>query len=103
MTLPGTIGVSEPVFEGVLEGAARSLKAAGFRRIVFMADHGGSIAPQGRVAARLQAEWRGAGVSVIALDAYYTEGDKAQRAFLKARGESDASIGDHAGCRTPPS
>jgi creatinine amidohydrolase/Fe(II)-dependent formamide hydrolase-like protein len=97
MQLPGTIGVTEEVFEGILEGSARSLKAAGFKRIVFMADHGGSIAPQGRVAARLQAEWRAAGVSVIALDAYYAEGDKAQRAYLTARGETDRTIGDHAG------
>lgn len=97
MTLPGTIGVTEAVFEGTLEGAARSLKAHGFKRIVFMADHGGSIAPQGRIAARLAAEFRSAGVNVIALDGYYAEGDKAQRAILFGRGETESSIGDHAG------
>lgn len=97
MTLPGTIGVTEAVFEGVLEGAARSMKAAGFRRIAFLADHGGSLAPQGRIAARLAEEWRASGVSVVALDRYYTEGDKAQRALLAARGETPATIGDHAG------
>jgi creatinine amidohydrolase/Fe(II)-dependent formamide hydrolase-like protein len=97
MTLPGTIGVSEATFEGVLEGTARSLKAAGFRRIAFIADHGQSQAPQARVAARLDGEWRASGVRVISLDAYYAEGDKAQQALLKARGETSATIGDHAG------
>lgn len=97
LALPGTIGVTEAVFEGILEGSARSLKAAGFRRIVFLADHGGSIAPQGRVAARLSEAWRAEGVQVIALDGYYREGDRAQRAILAARGETDATIGDHAG------
>ncbi len=97
MRLPGTIGVTEQVFEGVLDGAARSLKAAGFRRIVFLADHGGSIAPQARAAQRLAAEWRGAGVSVIALDAYYNAGDTAQRALLASRGVPQAAVGDHAG------
>jgi creatinine amidohydrolase/Fe(II)-dependent formamide hydrolase-like protein len=97
MTLPGTIGVTEAVFEGVLDGTARSLKSAGFRRIVFMADHGGSVAPQGRVAARLGAEWRAAGVSVLALDAYNTEAEAAQQALLAARGETADTIGRHAG------
>jgi hypothetical protein len=32
---PGTIGVSEPAFAAVLEGAARSLKAGGFTTICF--------------------------------------------------------------------
>jgi creatinine amidohydrolase/Fe(II)-dependent formamide hydrolase-like protein len=97
MTLPGTIGVSEATFEGILEGTARSLKAAGFRRIAFIADHGQSQQAQARVAARLDAQWRASGVSVLSLDAYYVEGDKAQQALLKARGETPATIGDHAG------
>lgn len=97
MTLPGTLGVSEEAFAATLEGVARSLKSAGFRRIAFLADHGGSIGPQARVAERLNAEWSGSGVQVTALDAYYREGDRAQRAILAARGETQASIGDHAG------
>jgi creatinine amidohydrolase/Fe(II)-dependent formamide hydrolase-like protein len=97
MTLPGTIGVSEATFEGILEGTARSLKAAGFRRIAFIADHGQSQAPQARVASRLDGEWRASGVRVLSLDAYYAEGDKAQQALLRARGETPATIGDHAG------
>ncbi len=97
MRLPGTIGIPSDVFEQSLEGVARSLKAAGFRRIVFIADHGQSQAPQAAVAARLTEAWRADGVAVLSLGAYYSEGDRAQRALLKSQGETDATIGDHAG------
>jgi creatinine amidohydrolase len=97
MRLPGTIGIPTEVFAQSLEGVARSLKAAGFRRIVFIADHGQSQAPQAAVADRLSAAWRAEGVTVVALGAYYAEGDRAQRALLKSFGETEATIGDHAG------
>ena len=38
LRFPGTIGVSEMAYAGVLEGAARSLKAGGFTTICFIAD-----------------------------------------------------------------
>jgi len=94
MAFPGTIGVPPPVFAAVLEGIARSLKAAGFDCICFIADHGGSIGPQAEVAARLTAEWRGTGTKVLAIDSYYA--DAAETAYLRAQGESDAAIGQHA-------
>jgi creatinine amidohydrolase len=97
MIYPGTIGVTEEVFAGMLDGVARSLKSAGFRRIVFIADHGQSQKTQAGVAARLTREWAQSGTSVIALGDYYSKGDAAQRALLVARGETPASIGDHAG------
>lgn len=94
MRFPGTIGVPEPVFAGILEGAARSLKAAGFKTIVFIGDHGASQAAQAAVAARLTQEWAKAGVRVVQIDAYYD--DKAQTARLLAEGFSQAEIGEHA-------
>ncbi len=97
MRFPGTIGVPEAVFAATLEGVARSLKSAGFKRIVFMADHGGSQKPQAETAARLSAEWAQNGTRVIALGDYYTKGDEAQRALLISLGETASSIGDHAG------
>ena len=42
MRFPGTLGVPEPVFAQMLEGIARSLKAAGFKTICFIGDHGGN-------------------------------------------------------------
>jgi creatinine amidohydrolase len=97
MRWPGTIGIPDDVFEAALDGVARSLKVAGFRRIVFLADHGMSQKPQAAVAARLTEAWRADKVSVQALGEYYAEGDAAQRRILLARGETLARIGDHAG------
>jgi creatinine amidohydrolase/Fe(II)-dependent formamide hydrolase-like protein len=95
MRFPGTIGVSEPVYAGIVDGIARSLKAGGFRTIVFIADHGGSQAPQAEAIARLNAEWAGKGVRVIHGDAYYS--DASQIEHLLRQGETRATIGLHAG------
>src|SRR5262249_10873017 len=40
MRFPGTISIPDPIFRGVLEYAARSLKQHGFRDIVFIGDNG---------------------------------------------------------------
>ena len=60
MRYPGTITVPEPVFEGVLEAAARSFAVQGFRDIVFLGDSGGNQAGQAAVARRLNRAWAGA-------------------------------------------
>jgi creatinine amidohydrolase/Fe(II)-dependent formamide hydrolase-like protein len=95
LRFPGTIGISEQAFAGVLDGVARSLKAGGFKTICFIADHGGSVKPQAEVAARLSKEWAQQGVRVIDVSDYYA--DEAQTDFLKRQGETPASIGLHAG------
>ena len=96
MLFPGTIGVPEPVFEGLLEGIARSLKHAGFKDIVFIGDHGMSQPAQARVAAKLTKEWSWSfgAVRVHQIDKYYD--DSAQVAALKAEGETPDTIGSHA-------
>ena len=93
LAFPGTMGVPGPVFAAVLEGIARSLKLTGFKAICFIADHGPSLAGQAEVAAKLDAEWGGK-PQVLAIDSYYA--DAAETAFLRAQGESDAVIGEHA-------
>jgi creatinine amidohydrolase/Fe(II)-dependent formamide hydrolase-like protein len=96
MLFPGTIGISEPVFEGVLEGIARSLKHAGFRDIVFIGDHGMSQGAQARIAAKLTKEWSWSwnAVRVHQIDKYYD--DSAQIAALQKQGETPETIGQHA-------
>ena len=94
MRFPGTMGVPEPVFAGVLEGIARSLKAGGFKLICFIGDHGQSQPVQAEVAKRLSAEWANDGVRVVQVDAYYD--DKAQIDRLIAQGRSRAEVGQHA-------
>jgi len=95
MLYPGTLGVPEPVFAGVLEGIARSLKRAGFKTIAFIGDHGGNQAAQALVAEKLTREWAGQ-VTVLHVSNYYDVGDP-QTKFLRGKGEPQAALGDHAG------
>jgi len=94
LRFPGTIGVPEPVFAATLDGIARSLKAGGFKTIVFIGDHGTSQPVQKAVAGRLTSEWAGTGVRVVTIDAYYD--DKAQIQQLLAQGQTRDTIGQHA-------
>lgn len=65
LRFPGTVGIPEEVYAGMLEGIARSLKAGGFKTICFIADHAGSMKPQTEVAERLSREWGKQDVRVI--------------------------------------
>ncbi len=94
MLYPGTLGIPETVFAGVLEGIARSLKSAGFTTICLIGDHGGNQAAQATVAAKLNREWAGQ-AKVLNVSDYYI--DEAQMTFLRGKGETDATIGSHAG------
>jgi creatinine amidohydrolase/Fe(II)-dependent formamide hydrolase-like protein/sterol desaturase/sphingolipid hydroxylase (fatty acid hydroxylase superfamily) len=97
MLYAGTISIPERVFEAVLEHTARSLKAHGFTLICLLGDSGGNQKSQQRVAEKLNREWRNSGVRVLHVGDYY--GKNGQVDWLKDRGESDRSIGFHAGIR----
>lgn len=97
MRFPGTIGVPDQVYAGLLEGIARSLKAAGFKTICLIADHGGSARPQAEVAQRLTRDWAADGVKVISVDDYYAAAGEEQNKLLIAQGETLKTIGQHAG------
>jgi len=97
MRFPGTIGVPAEVYAGLLDGIARSLKAAGFKTICLIADHGGSARPQAEVALRLSREWAADGVKVISVDDYYGAAGEEQNKLLIAQGETLKFIGQHAG------
>ena len=97
MRFPGTIGVPEEVFAGVLDGIARSLKAGGFKTICFVADHGASMKPQDDVATRLSREWAAEGIKVISVGDYYNAAGDDQNRYLEAQGETPSTIGQHAG------
>jgi creatinine amidohydrolase/Fe(II)-dependent formamide hydrolase-like protein len=94
LRFPGTMGVPETVFDGMLDGIARSLKAGGFKTICFIGDHGGSQPVQKAVAERLSAEWAKDGVRVLHIDGYYD--DRQQIARLLKEGRSLETIGQHA-------
>ncbi len=97
MRFPGTIGVSDQVYASLLDGIARSLKAAGFKMICLIADHGGSARPQAEVAQKLSREWAADGIKVINVDDYYGAAGDAQNKLLMAQGETLKTIGQHAG------
>jgi creatinine amidohydrolase len=97
MHFPGTITVPSATFEQVLESAARSFKASGFRDVVFLGDHGGYRSSEKAVADRLDREWRTTPVRVHAVPEYYQAADAGFSQQLRARGYSDAEIGTHAG------
>ena len=92
LRLPGTIGVPDDVYAGVLEGIAKSLKLAGFKTICLIADHGGSARPQAELAQKLSREWAADGVKVISVDDYYGAAGEARRhhRYLGADGGASA-------------
>jgi creatinine amidohydrolase len=95
MQFPGTIGVQEHTFELLLDDIARSLKNAGFKRILFIGDHGQSQAAQLKIAEKLTSEWRKDGIQVQHIASYYD--DKPQYQMLEKMGETLKTIGVHAG------
>jgi creatinine amidohydrolase len=95
MLFPGTLGVPQPAFAQILEGIARSLKLAGFKTICFIGDHGGNQASQAAVATKLNNEWTGQGTTVLHVTDYYA--DYAQIKYLLEKGETESTIGTHAG------
>jgi len=99
MAFPGTISISEDLFEAVLESAARSLRAHGFKVICFVGDSGGNQKAQAAIAERLNGIWAGSGVQVIDVSDYYDPWRNGQLQWLADQGESAAAIGSHAGIR----
>lgn len=97
MRYAGTISVPDAAFEQLLEGAARSFRAHGFRDIVFLGDHGGYQPDEATVAARLTRLWAASGVRVHALPEYYQAASTGFARALRQRGYSDTEIGTHAG------
>lgn len=97
MRFPGTITVPDATFEKTLEYAARSLRRAGFRDIVFLGDHGGYQKNDLAVAARLNRDWHSHQTRVHAIEEYYRVTQTAYVQALQRRGYTDDEIGSHAG------
>jgi len=97
MRFPGTVTVPDETFQKVLEYAARSFKAHGFRDIVFLGDHGGTQADQKAVAGRLNREWAATPVRVHAVEEYYRAADVEFPRLLSERGYRKEELGLHAG------
>ncbi len=97
MRFPGTITTPEDTFEKVLESAARSFKAHGFRHIVLLGDHGSTQAGQKAVAARLNREWATGPTRVLAVEEYYRAAESEAPRLFRSRGYRESELGRHAG------
>jgi creatinine amidohydrolase len=95
MRYPGAITLPEPHYQRLLEFAARSFKANGFRDIVFIGDSGGNQKGMAAVAEMLNKEWGAAGPRVHHIPEYYNSGRFA--AYLEKQGFTKEQIGSHAG------
>jgi creatinine amidohydrolase/Fe(II)-dependent formamide hydrolase-like protein len=82
----------------LLDAAARSLQAHGFKEILFIGDSGGNQGGMRAVADTLNEEWKGTDTRVFALTDYYEGGREHYRAWmLAAFGYDDDIVGSHAG------
>jgi creatinine amidohydrolase/Fe(II)-dependent formamide hydrolase-like protein len=97
MRYPGTITVPSDVYRKVLESAARSLRLAGFRNIVFLGDSGDYQKDNESVARQLDREWAGSAVRVVAIGEYYEAATLGFASSLRQQGYGNAEIGVHAG------
>jgi creatinine amidohydrolase/Fe(II)-dependent formamide hydrolase-like protein len=97
MRFPGTISIPDATFKSTVEAAARSFRQAGFTHIVLLGDHGGYQALLKQAAADLNKEWAGHGVHAHFIAEYYGTTQTAYVQALRAKGLSDAQIGEHAG------
>jgi creatinine amidohydrolase/Fe(II)-dependent formamide hydrolase-like protein len=95
MRYPGTISLPNTYFMKVVEYTARSHRASGFTRIVFIGDSGGNQSGMQEVADALNEEWRGGSTRIYFVPAYYSA--NGFREWLQDQGETEETIGRHAG------
>ena len=84
--LPGTIGISGPLFAEINEQVAEQLIANGFKNVVLIGDHGGGQKEIKEVAAKLDAKYAGKGIRVVYSDGPYTQANDEFFAWLDKNG-----------------
>src|SRR5215470_1826811 len=73
--LPGAMALSAETYRAVLTDFANSLKASGFKNILFMSDHGPDQQPQIEVSKTMNEKWKGSGVFFAHIPEYYNYAD----------------------------
>jgi creatinine amidohydrolase len=69
--LPGTIGLTSPLFAALNEQVAEQMIKNGFKNVVLMGDHGGGQKELGEIARKLDEKYAGQGIRVIFCDEVY--------------------------------
>jgi creatinine amidohydrolase len=92
--LPGTIGLTGPVFLSVNEQVAEQMIKNGFKNIVLMGDHGGGQKELAEVAKKLDATYAPKGIRVVFCSEVY---EKANGDFDKYLASQKMPLSSHAG------
>jgi creatinine amidohydrolase/Fe(II)-dependent formamide hydrolase-like protein len=94
MRFPGSVSLNDATFGAIARDVAFSARAAGFRNVVLMGDHGGGQQALKSVAEELNAKWAPDGIRVFYIpDLYYRSLQLAEEE-LRSHGLKD---GNHAG------
>ena len=93
MRYPGTITVEATTYEALLRDIAQSMKAHGFKAIVFIGDSGGNQKGMHDVAERLNKAWAGSGTRALFVPEYYDW--PGRQKWLAARGYKEIDQGIH--------
>jgi creatinine amidohydrolase/Fe(II)-dependent formamide hydrolase-like protein len=92
--LPGTIGLTGPLFASLNEQVAEQMIKNGFKNVVLMGDHGGGQRELGEVAKKLDEKHKSQGIRVVFCDEVY---QKANGDFDKWLVENGYPVSSHAG------
>ena len=92
--IPGTIGITGPLFEMLNEQVAKQMIKNGFKKVVFMGDHGGGQKELAEAARKLGREYASDGIKVVYCDDVYR---KANADFDKWLAENHYPLSSHAG------
>src|SRR5258708_5318969 len=92
--LPGTIGLTGPLFAALNEQVAEQLIKNGFRNVVLMGDHGGGQKELGEVAKKLDKKYSSQGIHVGFCGEVY---QRAQNDFDKWPSANNYPVSSHAG------
>jgi len=84
--LPGTLGISGPVFAEINEQVTEQLIANGFKNVVLIGDHGGGQKEIKEVAEKLDTKYAGKGIRVVYSDGPYTKANDEFFAWLDKNG-----------------
>jgi creatinine amidohydrolase/Fe(II)-dependent formamide hydrolase-like protein len=94
MRFPGTVSLSEETYTAVARDVAASARAAGFRFVMLMGDHGGGQQALEKLAATLDRQWAAQGTRVAYIPEVYFGAGRRVNEVLAARG---IKTGAHAG------
>jgi creatinine amidohydrolase/Fe(II)-dependent formamide hydrolase-like protein len=93
-SLPGTIGLTGPIFAAINEQVAEQLIANGFKSVVLMGDHGGGQKELGEVAQKLGEKYASKGIRVVFCDEVYKAANDQFDKYLTAH---NLPLSSHAG------